>query len=470
MSNNGFHLFSLFSGAGGLDLGFRLNSKYQLLFANDILDSAARTYSRNFAHRIVEIEDLTSMSDGSSMYLKADVSKIDFERIKYANVDILVGGPPCQDFSIVRGPSKERQGIDVHRGKLYSNFVRALMHLQPKVFVFENVPGLVSANKGLAYKIILEDFTALNVRWKDIKKSVGNNFTGSGKDYTILFSQIVNSAHFGVPQRRKRLIIIGARNDVLDWLDVENLRFEIVAILTGRKSLFKKYPLTSLEIFEGLPLPKLAEKYRSIMKAYKKVAHQVGTKKSLLWVENCWDNLSLDILQDYYTVNSITPSNSSEADMAFKEHESLLSKLGYLDDRIDIKVFPDGSNVLPKVSARVLERLSMIPPDENHLFVKGTKWEVEGRGMSLIYRRLHPLKPSYTVVAYGGGGTWGYHYLRERGKLTNRERARLQTFPDTFLFEGTTSEIRGQIGEAVPPFLGCKIAQIVALILNSAKT
>ncbi|MEQ6360498.1 DNA cytosine methyltransferase [Thermoanaerobacter thermohydrosulfuricus] len=87
--------------------------------------------------------------------------------------------------------------------------------------------------------------------------------------------------------------------------------------------------------------------------------------------------------------------------------------------------------------------------------------------MSLIYRRIHPLKPSYTVVAYGGGGTWGYHYRRNRGKLTNRERARLQTFPDTFLFKGTSSEVRAQIGEAVPPLLGKKIARAVKLILEA---
>ncbi len=111
-----------------------------------------------------------------------------------------------------------------------------------------------------------------------------------------------------------------------------------------------------------------------------------------------------------------------------------------------------------------------IPPDENHLFVKGTRWNVEGRGMSLVYRRMHPLKPSYTVVAYGGGGTWGYHYKSSRGKLTNRERARLQTFPDWFMFKGNTSQVRAQIGEAVPSILGKKIAQAAEIILNRIKS
>jgi DNA (cytosine-5)-methyltransferase 1 len=107
-----------------------------------------------------------------------------------------------------------------------------------------------------------------------------------------------------------------------------------------------------------------------------------------------------------------------------------------------------------------------IPFDENHEFVRGTKWEVEGRGISLVYRRLHPLKPSYTIVAYGGGGTHGYHYDRDRATLTLREKARLQTFPDTFLFSGSKTEIRAQIGEAVPPLAAKRLAQALAEVLT----
>lgn len=70
--------------------------------------------------------------------------------------------------------------------------------------------------------------------------------------------------------------------------------------------------------------------------------------------------------------------------------------------------------------------------------------------ISHVYRRLHPNQPSTTIIAGGGGGTWGYHYDEPRA-LTNRERARLQSFPDDFIFEGTFTEIRRQIGNAVPP-------------------
>ena len=70
--------------------------------------------------------------------------------------------------------------------------------------------------------------------------------------------------------------------------------------------------------------------------------------------------------------------------------------------------------------------------------------------ISHVYRRLHPDKPSKTIIAAGGGGTWGYHYSENR-PLTNRERARLFGYPDNFIFEGTITEVRKQIGNSVPP-------------------
>ncbi len=77
--------------------------------------------------------------------------------------------------------------------------------------------------------------------------------------------------------------------------------------------------------------------------------------------------------------------------------------------------------------------------------------------MSQIYKRLHPDKPAYTITGSGGGGTHAYHWEENRA-LTNRERARIQTFPDSFIFEGSKESVRKQIGMAVPP----KGAQVIA--------
>ena len=101
----------------------------------------------------------------------------------------------------------------------------------------------------------------------------------------------------------------------------------------------------------------------------------------------------------------------------------------------------------------VIERLKHIPPGEN-VWYEGIpdhlRLNVKGARMSQIYKRLHPDKPSYTITGSGGGGTHGYHWSENRA-LTNRERARIQTFPDDFIFEGSKESARKQIGMAVPP-------------------
>jgi DNA (cytosine-5)-methyltransferase 1 len=103
-------------------------------------------------------------------------------------------------------------------------------------------------------------------------------------------------------------------------------------------------------------------------------------------------------------------------------------------------------------SKTVVERLNFIPPGKNAWcdeVPEKYRLNVKGARMSQIYRRLHPEQPSYTVTGSGGGGTHGYHWNEPRA-LTNRERARLQTFPDNFEFAGTKEQIRKQIGMAVP--------------------
>lgn len=103
-------------------------------------------------------------------------------------------------------------------------------------------------------------------------------------------------------------------------------------------------------------------------------------------------------------------------------------------------------------SALVVERLKHIPPGENAWYKKlpeHLRLNVKGARLSQIYKRLHPDKPSYTITGSGGGGTHGYHWEEPRA-LTNRERARIQTFPDNFIFEGAKESVRKQIGMAVP--------------------
>ncbi len=117
------------------------------------------------------------------------------------------------------------------------------------------------------------------------------------------------------------------------------------------------------------------------------------------------------------------------------------------------------NNEKTKQSEAVVERLKYIKPGQNAFTAKmpeALKLNVKGARMSQIYKRLDPEKPAYTVTGSGGGGTHIYHWSEPRA-LTNRERARLQTFPDDYIFEGSKEQVRKQIGMAVP----CKGAKII---------
>ena len=133
------------------------------------------------------------------------------------------------------------------------------------------------------------------------------------------------------------------------------------------------------------------------------------------------------------------------------------TKYNYVSAREAIenpRISKDAQNhELTKQSAGVVERLKHIPAGENAWYEgipQHLRLNVKGARMSQIYKRLDPQKPAYTITGSGGGGTHVYHWSEHRA-LTNRERARLQSFPDSFVFEGSKESARKQIGMAVPP-------------------
>lgn len=306
-------IISLFSGCGGLDLPFH-KSGYDLVWANDFDESSCRTFERNISKNIVH----------------DSIENIDIDSIPDA--DIVVGGFPCQDFSQIW----KKPGLDGTRGNLYTYFAEIVRKKTPKIFIAENVRGLLSANKGLAMETIIKDFRSLNPGY-------------------LVIPKLVNFSSYGLSQVRERVLIFGIRKDT-----AFNISFP--AYTHGKN----KLPLTTSKI---------------------------GLK-----------NISPKVLN--------------------QEH----------------------MNIQP----RTIEILKRIPAGGNFTAIdKNDPYYVKGM-ISHVYRRLHPDEPSKTIIASGGGGTWGYHYPEPRA-LTNRERARLQGFPDDFVFEGKFGEIRKQIGNAVPP-------------------
>ncbi len=161
---------SLFSGAGGLDLGL-IRSGHKVIWAFDNDRDSVETYQKNIGNHAACV----------------DVTAVDFASLEQP--DIIVGGFPCQGFSMA---NKFRSGGD-NRNLLYRQFVRSLNELKPNFFLAENVKGILSLEKGEAIKVILKEF---------------------GESGYRVDLRLFNAANFGVPQNRHRVFILGIREDV----------------------------------------------------------------------------------------------------------------------------------------------------------------------------------------------------------------------------------------------------------------
>jgi DNA (cytosine-5)-methyltransferase 1 len=165
-------LATLFSGIGAIEQSFqRLKLKHEIVFAGDIDKAAKESYFANYNL------DPKNWHD--------DISSFSAKKYKY-KVDLLVGGSPCQSFSMVG----YRGGLDDARGTLFYDFARVVDESKPKIFIFENVRGLLSHDKGQTWQVM-----------QDIFNSLG---------YSI-FSKVLNSKDFGVPQHRNRIYVVGYR-------------------------------------------------------------------------------------------------------------------------------------------------------------------------------------------------------------------------------------------------------------------
>lgn len=196
---------SLFSGAGGLDLGFK-QSGFEVVWANDIDQYAVDTYRLNIGDHAV----------------CADIADIPISDIP--DCDVLIGGFPCQGFSV----ANTKRALDDERNQLYKQYLRMLKAKKPKVFIAENVKGILSIGGGEVIKRIVSDF--------------------SKAGYRVTY-KLLNAADFGVPQTRQRVIIAGVRSD----LDVE-FRFPEATCASSPEE-GKCAWLTVGEALRGIPDP-----------------------------------------------------------------------------------------------------------------------------------------------------------------------------------------------------------------------
>lgn len=344
-----FKVGELYSGPGGVGMGAAQaevivdGTIYRTApaWANDYDKDSCETWKRNVLGYYREKKGFS----GDCEVVCGDIRKVDLEKL--ADIDGLMFGFPCNDFSIVG----EHKGFDGEFGPLYSYGVKVLernenLEHRPSWFLAENVGGITSSNEGVAFEKILADLEKAGYKITPHK-------------YRL--------EEYGVPQARHRVIIVGIRKDL-------GINFKVPAPINTR--------ITCGEALSNIP------------------------------------------------------------DWASNQERT-------------------------KQSKTVIERLSYIDPGENVWNAKRLpghlKLNVPRTQLSHIYKKLDPNLPAYTVTGSGGGGTHMYHWNENRA-LTNRERARLQTFPDEFVFHGTKESVRKQIGMAIP-VRGAKV--VVEAILKS---
>ena len=196
---------SLFSGAGGLDLGF-IKAGHNIIWANDMYEDAVETYRNNLGNHII----------------CADISSIDEKDVP--DCDIIIGGFPCQGFSVANTKRHEED----ERNILYKQLIRIISAKKPKFFLAENVKGILSLGKGKVFEMILNDFCELG--------------------YPVKY-QVLNAADYGVPQTRMRVIIVGVRSDI----DFDYNYPEPTNDKEGKRGLPKWIGVS--EAMEGIPDP-----------------------------------------------------------------------------------------------------------------------------------------------------------------------------------------------------------------------
>jgi len=393
MQNNKFKVVSLFSGCGGLDLGF-INAGFEIIWANDFFADAVKTYKKNIGNHIV----------------LDDISKIKSSQIP-DNFDVLLGGFPCQGFSI----ANTKRSMKDKRNFLYKEMLRIVKDKKPKFFLAENVKGLLSMHKGKVLKMIINDFENL----------------GYNVDY-----KLINSADYGVPQQRERIIIIGnrigAKNDFPKFSHKNNHKTvkEIVEDLANIRTRNVSFEKNGKTIYNHIARTNVHDKFWG--RKYKVNQYDIC---DYLKIWRAKKGISVNKIDKYFgyahTAGHWFRKDNNSGSIPKPEDWQKLKKLLKFDNKYDKQI--------------------------TELELKEIKFE-----QSLRINNWN--RPSDTITATGPE----IHPNKKR-RMSVRECARLQTFPNNFIFYGSLGNMYKQIGNAVPVLLAEKLAKTIKNNLEKIK-
>lgn len=342
-----YNVVDLFCGAGGLSYGFE-RAGFNVLLGVDNDTAALKTFE--FNHK-------------NSKSICGDITQISYDDIRNVigeqNIDIIVGGPPCQGMSL-SGPRK----FEDPRNRLYLSYIRLVKEIQPKAFVIENVPGLVTLFGG------------------EIKNNIIHEFRKMG--YIIEY-RILCSSDYGVPQTRRRVVFVGYKLGEFEYPSKQVKQVSCIEALSD--------------------LPPLAE--------------AIGDPEMPYW----------------------TAPQSEYQKLMRKQSKSVKN------------------HIAANHSDNVKNTIALIPPGGNY------KTLPEGyestRNFHVAWTRFPDNKPAPTIDT---GHRHHFHYKYNRVP-TVRECARIQSFPDNFIFFGNKTQQFRQVGNAVPPLMAEQIAlQVIKLL------
>ena len=394
-----YNFIDLFAGCGGLSEGFYARGFNALAhveidhFACETLKTRMKYYGYDDADTAVLEEDITSKD------ILAKIKKVVGEQ----SVDIIIGGPPCQSFSPLGKAKDENNMQDDPRNYLFENYVKVLNHFKPKFFVFENVTGLLDTEvKGKSiFKMIL--------------RRLRRNYRVLSDEDTI----VLNATNYGVPQERKRVILIGVRKDIDIAAEDVYKAIEKTHYLPGAPSDAKKGLKKYVTVKDAIgDLPKL----------------QQGQGEKIM-----------DYPSEYDSCNTYVKKIRKRSDKKLRDH------VARMNNEKDVERY----RVMAENHWNFLELLEYRPDlghEKKRVFFNSYKvqwWDM----------------PARTIIAHlHKDGNQFIHPDPDQGRsITVREAARLQSFPDDFVFEGSRSEQFKQIGNAVPPMLAEAIAKAVRL-------